>query len=433
MSENTQMHHFPHFSYIDNHLYAENVSLADIATAVGTPFYCYSTAALTDAFTAFRDSFVNIEMDAVVCYAMKANTTLAVARTFARLGAGADVVSEGEMRFALEAGVPAEKIVFSGVGKTHRELAAAVEARIMQVNIESEPELMALSEIASSRGVTMPIAVRVNPDVDAKTHAKITTGKKGNKFGIDWERAREVYALARRLPGIEIAGVDCHLGSQITRLEPFENGFSRIRDLVLALRADGIALKRIDLGGGLGISYNNEQPPPPSAYVSILHGILGDLDCQIVVEPGRFLVGNAGVLVSRVVYTKKTSSKIFVIVDAGMNDLVRPAMYDAYHAIRPLVEASTGVGAPVDVVDVVGPICESSDVFAKNVMLPPMEAGDLLAFMSAGAYGAVMASMYNGRPLIPEVMVRGTEFSIVRPRPSYEEMMAGQTYPDWLE
>ena len=433
MNENTPMHHFPHFSYKDGCLYVEDVSLADIAATVGTPFYCYSTAALTGTFTAFRDSFADAEMDAVVCYAMKANTTLAVARTFARLGAGADVVSEGEMRFALEAGIPAEKIVFSGVGKTRRELAAAVEAGIMQINVESEPELTALSEIAASRGVTMPIAVRVNPDVDAKTHAKITTGKKGNKFGIDWERAREVYALARTLPGIEIAGVDCHLGSQITRLEPFENGFSRIRDLVTDLRADGIALKRIDLGGGLGISYNNEQPPPPSAYVSVLRGILGDLGCQIVVEPGRFLVGNAGVLVSRVIYVKKTSSKTFVVVDAGMNDLIRPAMYDAYHAIRPLTEASTAVGAPADVVDVVGPICESSDVFAKDVMLPRMKPDDLLAFMSAGAYGSAMASMYNGRPLVPEVMVSSEKFSVVRPRPSYEEMMANQTYPDWLE
>ncbi len=421
------MHHFPHFTYKDGHLHAEQVSLAKIAETVGTPFYCYSTAALVEKFTAFRDAFTG--MDAVICYAMKANSTLAVARTFAALGAGADVVSEGEMRLALAAGIPASRIVFSGVGKTHQELTAAVEAGIMQINVESEPELLALNEIAVARGVKMPISVRVNPDVDAKTHAKITTGKKDNKFGIDWERARAVYALAATLPGIDIAGIACHLGSQITRLEPFENGFARLRDLVADLRADGIAVRRLDLGGGLGISYNDEQPPPPSAYVSVVKKVLGDLGCQIVVEPGRFMVGNAGVLVSRVVYVKKGPTRTFLVVDAGMNDLLRPAMYDAYHAIRPLREGQAVTSSSP--VDVVGPICESSDVFAKNVSLPPMAADDLLAFMSAGAYGASMASMYNARPLIPEVLVKDDGFAIVRRRPTYEEMMAFEQLPDW--
>ncbi len=428
VSEFTLMHHFPHFSYKEGLLYAEDVSLTEIADAVGTPFYCYSTAALTERFTAFRDAFGS--MDSVVCYAMKANTTLAVARTFAKLGSGADVVSEGEMRLALTAGIPASRIVFSGVGKTRRELAAAVDAGIMQINVESEPELLALNEIAVERGVKMPIAIRVNPDVDAKTHAKITTGKKDNKFGIAWERVRDVYALARTLPGIDIAGIACHLGSQITRLEPFEHGFVRLREMVLALRSDGIILRRIDLGGGLGISYDDEQPPPPTSYVDLIRRIFGDLGCQIVVEPGRYMVGNAGVLVSRVVYVKQGPTRTFVIVDAGMNDLVRPAMYDAKHAIRLIRKTDpTQIDTPVDVV---GPICESSDVFSKNISLPPVAAGDLLAFMSAGAYGATMASMYNARPLVPEVLVKDQTFATVRRRPTYEEMTAFETFPDWL-
>ncbi|RAU22812.1 diaminopimelate decarboxylase [Paramagnetospirillum kuznetsovii] len=419
-----------HFEYTDGELYAEEVALSRIAREVGTPFYCYSTATLKRHYTVFADALKAAGLDATICFACKANPNIAVIRTLANLGAGADVVSEGELRQALAAGVPAYRIVFSGVGKTRHELEFAVAKGIFQINVESEPELRLLSEVASARGVRMPISIRVNPDVDAGTHAKITTGKKENKFGIEWTRAREVYALANSLPGIEVVGVACHIGSQLTELDPFRDAFLRVRDLVAMLRADGIAISRLDMGGGLGVPYDSEIPPSPAAYAEVMASTLGDLGCRIVVEPGRLLVGNAGILVSRVVYVKEGATRTFLIVDAAMNDLMRPALYDAYHAIVPVHQARPGEGLVE--VDVVGPVCESGDTFAKQRKLPPMRSGDLLAFGTAGAYGAAMSSTYNTRPLVPEVLVKDDAYAVVRARPSYEDMLALESLPDWL-
>ncbi len=419
-----------HFDYVNGILHAEGVSVTEIAARVGTPFYCYSTATLTRHYTVFADALKDAGLDATVCFALKANPNVAVVRTLAKLGAGADVVSEGELRQALEAGVPADRIVFSGVGKTQRELEFAVAKGIMQINVESEPELELLSQIAAARGVKMPIALRVNPDVDAGTHAKITTGKKENKFGIEWTRAHEVYKKARELPGVEPVAIACHIGSQLTELEPFAAAFRRVRDLVAMLRADGFAIRRLDLGGGLGVPYENETPPAPADYAQTIKAELGDLGCRIVLEPGRVLVGNAGILVSSVVYVKEGSTRTFAIVDAAMNDLVRPTLYEAFHALRPVVEPPPGT--PMLTADVVGPVCESGDYLALDRAMPEPKAGDLIAVMSAGAYGAVQAGTYNTRPLVPEVLVNGADWALVRPRLEVADIIARDQLPEWL-
>ncbi|WP_431856312.1 diaminopimelate decarboxylase [Azospirillum sp.] len=416
------------FIYKNGVLHAEGVSLQAIAAEVGTPFYCYSTAALVANYRAYAGAFEG--QDAGVCYALKANSNLAVVRTLAQQGAGADVVSEGEMRRALAAGVPANRIVFSGVGKTRDEMRAALEAGIYQLNVESVPELEALSEVASSLGVEAPIAIRVNPDVDAKTHAKIATGKKENKFGIDWDHAREVYARAAALPGIRPLGIAVHIGSQLTDLAPFRAAFERVVELLHALRADGIDIQRLDLGGGIGIRYRDETPPDLNEYAGMVRSITGNLGCHVTLEPGRALVGNAGILVSKVVYLKHGLARRFLIVDAAMNDLIRPSLYDAYHAIKPVAEPAPDV-EPVTV-DVVGPVCESGDTFALQRPLPPLAADDLVAFCSAGAYGAVMASTYNTRPLAPEVLVNGDAFAVIRPRPKIEDLLGMDRVPEWL-
>lgn len=417
-----------HFDYKNGELHAENVALSAIAAQVGTPFYCYSTATLTRHYTVFAGAFDGL--NATICYAMKANSNIAIMRTLADLGAGADVVSEGELRLALKAGVKPANIVFSGVGKTRAELAFALASKIMQINVESEPELEALSAVAVEMGVIAPISIRVNPDVDAQTHAKITTGLKENKFGIEWTNAHAVFKKAAALPGIDVAGVAVHIGSQLTDLTPFREAFLRVRDLVAMLRADGIAIRRIDLGGGLGIPYDAERPPMPDAYAKMIGETLGDLGCQLVLEPGRLLVGNAGILVTGVTYVKEGATRTFVIVDAAMNDLLRPALYDAYHAILPVRQPKAG--EPTVEVDVVGPVCETGDTFAKARPLPKVAAGDLVALGSAGAYGAVMASTYNARLLVPEVMVDGDAFAVVRRRPTYDEMLALEALPPWL-
>ena len=419
-----------HFGYRNGQLHAEDVPLAAIAAEVGTPFYCYSTATLTRHFRVFADAFAGD--DALVCYSLKGNSNQAVVATLARLGAGADVVSEGELRRALAAGIPAARIVFSGVGKTEREMAFALEAGIHQFNVESEPELQALSRVAAGMGRRAPVAFRVNPDVDAKTHAKISTGKKENKFGIAWEDARAVYARAAALPGIEVVGVDVHIGSQLTSLDPFAAAFGRIADLVRVLREDGHAISRVDLGGGLGVPYDSEAeaPPQPSEYAGIVRRAFAGLDCELIFEPGRLIVGNAGILVSKVIYVKDQGSRRFVIVDAAMNDLIRPSLYDAFHEIVPVMEPAPGANkAPVDVV---GPVCESGDSFALERPMPAVEAGALVAFLTAGAYGAVMASTYNSRLLVPEVLVNGADWAVVRPRQTYEELIGQDRVPAWL-
>jgi diaminopimelate decarboxylase len=419
-----------HFHYEKGELFAEDTAIARIASEVGTPFYCYSTATLDRHYTVFAEALAAAGLDSTICFALKANPNMAVIRTFARLGAGADVVSEGELRQALAAGVPPSRIVFSGVGKSRAELDFAVATGIFQINVESEPELEMLSEIAVARGKVMPIAIRVNPDVDAGTHAKITTGKKENKFGIEWARVREVYARAQALPGIEPMAIACHIGSQLTELTPFREAFRKLRELVGTLRADGIPIRRLDLGGGLGVPYDDETPPEPTAYAAVIKEILGDLGCTFMFEPGRLLVGNAGILVSRVVRVKEGSTRTFLIVDAAMNDLMRPSLYDAYHSIFPVAEP--GADVPLREVDVVGPVCETGDTFAKQRRLPPIRDGELLAFGTAGAYGAAMSSTYNTRPLIPEVLVKGGEFAVIRARPSYEQMRSLENLPDWL-
>lgn len=419
-----------HFDYRGGALHAEDVPVAAIAAAVGTPFYVYSTATLERHYAVFDAALAG--MPHAVCFAVKACGNLAVLRVLARRGAGMDVVSGGELARALAAGVPGPRIVFSGVGKTGDEMRAALAAGVGQFNVESEPELLALDAVARSMGLRAPIALRVNPDVDPKTHAKIATGKAETKFGVPIARAMEVYALAATLPGIEVIGVDAHIGSQLTELAPFEAAFSRLADLTRALRAEGHAIRRIDLGGGLGIPYvrSNEAPPLPFDYGAVVRRTVGDLGAEIVIEPGRLIVGNAGLLVTQVIYRKYGEGREFLIVDAAMNDLIRPAMYDAWHDIVPVVEpAPDAAMAPVDVV---GPVCETGDIFARGRMLPALQAGDLAAFRSAGAYGAVMASEYNARPLVPEILVAGRRFDVVRPRPTYAEMLGRERIPDWL-
>jgi len=419
------------FSYRDGALHAEEVALATIAAAVGTPFYCYSSASIEQHFEAFRGAFAG--QNAQVFYAMKANSNQAVLTTLARLGAGMDVVSEGELRRARAAGVPGNRIIFSGVGKTLGEMNLGLEENILCFNVESEPELEALSRAAKSRGAVAPIAIRVNPDVDARTHAKIATGKSENKFGVPISRARDVYAYAATLPGLSVRGVDMHIGSQITDLEPFDDAFALLADFVRALRADGHRIEHVDLGGGLGIPYrtDNNPPPFPEQYAKIVARHTAALDCKVMLEPGRVIVGNAGVLVASVIYLKKGENKRFVIVDAAMNDLVRPTLYDAHHDILP-VTAPAPRAAHFVKGDVVGPVCESGDYLALDRDLPEVAAGDLIAVMSAGAYGAVQAGTYNTRLLIPEVLVKGSEYAVVRPRPSYEELIGLDTLPPWL-
>jgi diaminopimelate decarboxylase len=420
-----------HFAYRNGALHAEAVNLAAVAEKVGTPFYCYSTATIERHYRVFADAFADVP--ALVCYAMKANSNQAVIATLARLGAGADVVSEGELKRARAAGIPPEKIMFSGVGKTARELALAVDEGILCVNVESESELDVLSAIATSKDRTIDISVRVNPDVDARTHAKIATGRAENKFGIPIGRAREVYARAGRLSGIRVAGVDMHIGSQITELQPFEDAFALLSAFVRALRADGHRIAHIDLGGGLGIPYREEDEPPPDpdAYAQVVKRATRELDCMLIFEPGRLIVGNAGILVTRVLYKKRGDAKTFVIVDAAMNDLIRPTLYGAHHEIRPLAEP--GAGARRIVADVVGPVCESGDFLAEERELVDPEPGDLLAVMSTGAYGAVHAGTYNTRALVPEVLVRDTAWALVRPRLDVEALIRLDRLPPWLQ
>jgi len=419
-----------HFLYKDGVLHAEDVSVAEIAAEVSTPFYCYSTATLLRHFRLFDEALDG--MDHLVCYAMKAASNQAILKTLAQAGAGMDVVSGGEYARAKAAGVPGDRIVFSGVGKTREEMQLALEGGIRQFNLESEPEMERLNEVALSLGVVAPVTVRVNPDVDAKTHAKIATGKSENKFGIPISRAREVYAHAASLPGLKVIGIDVHIGSQLTELEPFRLAYRKVAELTEALRADGHDITRLDLGGGLGIPYtrSNEAPPLPVEYGALIREELGHLGCEIEIEPGRLIAGNAGILVSDVIYVKSGEGRDFLILDAAMNDLVRPAMYEAHHDIIPVVEPKTAVEqAPIDIV---GPVCESGDTFAKQRMMPPLESGDLVAFRSAGAYGAVMSSEYNTRPLIPEVLVNGHQFAVIRPRPTFEEIINRDTIPEWL-
>lgn len=420
-----------HFAYRNGVLHAEGVDLSRLAGEVGTPFYCYSSATLERHYRVFAEAFA--DTDALVCYAMKANSNQAVLKTLSRLGAGMDIVSQGELRRALAVGVPGERIVFSGVGKTREEMAFALDSGILCFNVESEPELEALSEAALSKGMRAPISIRINPDVDAKTHAKISTGKSENKFGIPISRAREVYARAASLKGIEVTGVDMHIGSQITDLQPFDNAAVLLAELARDLMADGHRLHHIDLGGGLGVPYreNNEPPPDPQAYAAIIKRHTRDLGLKLVFEMGRLIAGNAGVLVARVIYVKEGADKPFVIVDAAMNDLIRPTLYEAHHDIKPVVEASPDT--PRIVADVVGPVCETGDYLALSRDMPAVKAGDLIAIMTAGAYGAVQANTYNTRLLVPEVLVRGDDHAVVRPRPSYEDLIGLDRIPGWLD
>ncbi|MDD9706407.1 diaminopimelate decarboxylase [Seohaeicola sp. SP36] len=419
-----------HFLYRNGALHAEDVPLSEIAAVVGTPFYCYSTATLERHFRLFDEALAG--MDHLVCYAMKAASNVAILKTLAALGAGMDVVSGGEYLRARAAGVPGERIVFSGVGKTEAEMRLALEGGVRQFNVESEPEMEVLNRVALDLEMVAPITVRVNPDVDAKTHAKIATGKSENKFGIPIARAREVYAHAARLPGLRVVGIDVHIGSQLTDLEPFRLAYRKVAELTEVLRADGHRIERLDLGGGLGIPYerSNAAPPLPIDYGGMIREELGHLGCEIEIEPGRLIVGNAGVMVSQVIYVKQGEGRDFLIVDGAMNDLIRPAMYDAHHDIVPVVEPAPGVESHV--YDVVGPVCETGDTFARQRALPAVKAGDLIAFRSAGAYGAVMASEYNTRPLIPEVLVKGDQFAVIRRRPTFDEMINRDTIPEWL-
>ncbi|SFJ13098.1 diaminopimelate decarboxylase [Albimonas pacifica] len=418
-----------HFLYRNGELHAEEVRVADIVAAVGTPLYIYSTATLTRHYRVFDEALSG--MPHLIAYAVKANGNLAVLKTLGDLGAGMDVVSEGEFRRALAAGVPGGRVVFSGVGKTADEIAFALAHNVRQLNVESFEELELVSRVAVANNAVAPVALRVNPDVDAKTHAKIATGKSENKFGIPISRAREAYARAKSLPGIEAMGVDVHIGSQLTDLAPFESAFRKVAELTRLLREDGHDIRRIDLGGGLGIPYRqaNEAPPLPFDYGALVKRTVGDLGCEIEIEPGRLIAGNAGILVSEVIYRKQGEGREFLVLDAAMNDLIRPAMYDAWHDIVPLKEPAPGVEKAE--VDVVGPICETGDTFARARPLPPLGPGDLVAFRSAGAYGAVMSSEYNGRRLVPEVLVNGDQFAVVRARPSFEEMLARDTIPAW--
>ncbi len=419
------------FDYKDGVLHAEGVALPELAKSVETPFYCYSAATIRRHFTVFSQAMS--DFDALVCYAMKANSNQAVLTLLAGLGAGMDVVSEGELRRAQAAKVPGERVTFSGVGKTEREIALALDYGIFCFNVESEPELERIAQIAFSRGQTAAVSIRVNPDVDARTHAKISTGKSENKFGIPISVAREVYARAKSLPGIKIAGVDMHIGSQITDLAPFDSAFAILADFVRQLRADGHDIAHVDLGGGLGIPYSEHDNPEsyrPELYAEVVRRHIKPLGAKLVFEPGRLIVGNAGVLVTRVIYVKRGEAKNFVIVDAAMNDLVRPTLYEAHHDIFPVVAAPEGAAAIK--ADLVGPVCETGDFLARNRHMPEPQAGDLLAIMSAGAYGAVQAGTYNSRLLIPEILVDGDRHAVIRPRQDYEALIGLDKVPPWL-
>jgi diaminopimelate decarboxylase len=419
-----------HFEYIDGVLHAENVAIPDIAKAVGTPFYCYSTATFTRHYQVFKEALDGIP--SLVCYAMKANSNQAVLTLLGKLGAGADVVSIGELKRALAAGISADKILFSGVGKTREEMDFALKQNILCFNIESEPELEQLSERANALGLEAKVSFRINPDVDAKTHAKIATGKAENKFGIPWQKALQIYAKAAALPGIKVTGIDMHIGSQIVDLEPFDAAFARLGELVLALRSEGHSIEHIDLGGGLGIPYQEDEAPPPLplAYAEVVKKHVRELDCKVFFEPGRLIAGNAGILVSEVTFVKEVENKTFVIVDAAMNDLIRPTLYEAYHEIKPVSLAAAH--SPRMIADVVGPVCETGDYLAKNREIVKVTAGDLIAVGSAGAYGAVQSNTYNSRPLVPEVLVSGDQFRVIRKRQTIEEIIAMDSVPDWL-
>ncbi|MBT5047622.1 MAG: diaminopimelate decarboxylase [Rhodospirillaceae bacterium] len=416
-----------HFDYRQGQLFAEDVAVSDIANAVGTPFYCYSTATLKRHYEVFAGALA--DMGTRVCYAVKANSNLAVIRTLADLGAGADVVSEGELRRALAAGISADNVVFSGVGKTRDEMRYALSVGIGQFNIESEPELQALDEVARDLNTQATIALRVNPDVDADTHDKIATGRKDDKFGIDIDVAPALYARAAAMDGIRPLGIAVHIGSQLTSLDPFRAAFSRVATLVGDLRGAGLIVERLDLGGGLGITYRDEEPPHPDAYAAVIRETVADLDLELTVEPGRLLVGNAGILVTRVIYVKDIPTRRFVVVDAAMNDFIRPTLYDAEHGVLPVDEQP---GAPRQPADVVGPVCETGDVLAKDMALPDLAPDQLIAIQTAGAYGAVMASTYNTRLPIAEIMVNGGKFSVIRARPDYDSLLSLDHIPDWL-
>ena len=415
------------FDYRGRQLHVESVPVDDIAEQLQTPFYCYSASALRQNYLSYTEQFK--AENSLVCFAVKANSNQAIIRALGKMGAGADVVSEGELRRALLAGIPAGKIVYSGVAKTAGEMRFAFEQDIFQFNIESEPELELLSETAVAMGKQAPIAFRINPDIDARTHAKISTGKASNKFGIPWTRAHEAYARAAELPGIRVQGIDIHIGSQLTQLQPFEQAFRCLADLTSELRSQGHPISVLDIGGGLGIDYQDNNPVPPAIndYAALANDILGQLDCRILVEPGRSLVGDTGILVSRVIYIKDGERDRFLIIDAGMNDLLRPSMYDAYHEIIP---CRLRDGEP-EQYQVVGPICESADTFARNRTMTRLQAGDLVAIKNAGAYGAVMASSYNTRPLVPEVLIEGNEITVIRQRPTYDDLIGLDT-PDGI-
>lgn len=419
-----------YFLHQNGTLHGEGVSVPEIAAQVGTPFYLYSAATLRRHYRVFDEALAG--MDHLICYAMKANSNMAVLKILADMGAGMDVVSGGEYARAIAAGVPGERIVFSGVGKTADEMRAALAGGIRQFNVESEPEMIVLNQVALSMGLVAPITVRVNPDVDAKTHAKIATGKSENKFGIPISRSLQVYAQAAAMKGLEVVGIDVHIGSQLTELAPYRAAYEKVAELTKLLRSEGHNIRRLDLGGGLGIPYerSNAAPPLPMEYGQLIKETLGDLGCEIEIEPGRLIAGNAGILVTEVIYVKQGEDRQFLIVDAAMNDLIRPAMYEAHHDIIPVVEPTAGIEQMP--YDIVGPVCESGDTFAKHRDMAPQNAGDLIAFRSAGAYGAVMASEYNSRPLIPEVLVDGHQFAVIRPRPSLEDMINRDKIPAWL-
>jgi len=406
-----------HFTYKNNQLFVENLAVTEIAKQVGTPFYCYSKTNLVENFQNFANAFNGI--DHKICYAIKANPNVNIARIFAGLGAGIDAVSQGEIYRALKAGIDPKKIVFAGVGKTRAEMEFALKNGVEEFSIESEPELFLLDKVAQSLNLKAKIALRVNPNVDAKTHSKISTGKKGDKFGIDIEDAPRIYQAARNLLGVKVFGISTHIGSQITSLEPFAKAFTKIRDLCLELRSQGFEIENLDLGGGIGILYNEETPILIDDYANLIKEIIGDLNVSLTIAPGRALVGSAGILVSEIIYVKKTDQKDFLIIDAAMNDLMRPGLYDSYHKVIPVIKKD----GEESKFDLAGPVCETTDILAKNRHLINPESGDLIAFLSAGAYGASMSNEYNSRPLIPEVLVEGDRLKIIRRRPSYDEMV----------
>ena len=418
-----------YFHYKSGALHAEGVPVASIAEAVGTPFYCYSASSMEQNFKDFEIGLS--DLPATICYAIKANSNLAVIKTLANMGAGADVVSSGELTRALKAGIPAKKIVFSGVGKTSSELAQAIKADILQINVESVAELETLNEIANNLSRKTQIALRVNPDIDAHTHEKISTGRSEDKFGLEWSKINKIYNYCLKFKNIEMTGLAIHIGSQLTELEPFRAAFARIKDIATKLRSNGCDISRIDLGGGLGISYDSTPAPSFGNYGKVAKDIFGNFDCELLFEPGRSIVGRSGILVTRVIHKKKGGNQNFVIIDAAMNDLIRPALYDAIHEIVPVLQKSQTKN--IEEVSIVGPVCETGDTFMNKVKLPIINAQDLLAICSAGAYGSVMSSTYNSRPLIPEVMVKGDDFSIVRERITPDVYLNFEKLPDWIQ